>query len=52
MTTRLSYALFVRPQRWLPVQLVQNRIEGEIVANLRAVRAHAEKCTLALPPRT
>lgn len=41
--TRLSYALFVRPQKWMPIGLIQNRIEGEVIANLTAVRAHAEK---------
>lgn len=41
--TRLSYALFVRPQKWMPIGLIQNRIEGEVIANLTAVRAHAER---------
>jgi ribosome-associated toxin RatA of RatAB toxin-antitoxin module len=41
--TRLSYALFVRPQKWMPIGLIQSRIEGEVIANLTAVRAHAEK---------
>lgn len=40
--SRLSYALFVRPQIWLPVRLVQGRIEQEIKNNLAAVRQHAE----------
>ena len=29
-------------QIWLPVRLIQNRIEGEIRANLSAVRQHSE----------
>lgn len=41
-TSRLSYALFVRPQIWLPVRLVQGRIEQEIKNNLAAVRQHTE----------
>ncbi|GAB4818461.1 hypothetical protein N2152v2_005507 [Parachlorella kessleri] len=41
-TTILSYSLFVRPQIWLPVQLVQARIEREIVANLKAVQSFVE----------
>ncbi|CAL5228575.1 g11732 [Coccomyxa viridis] len=41
-SSRLSYSLFVRPQIWLPVRLVQGRIENEIKANLSAVRLYAE----------
>lgn len=41
-SSRLSYALFVRPQLWLPVRLVQGRIENEIKNNLAAVRRHTE----------
>lgn len=41
-TCKLSYALFVRPQVWLPVQLVQSRIEAEVKNNLNAVRAYAQ----------
>jgi hypothetical protein len=41
--TRLSYALYVRPQPWLPVHLVQGRIRAEVAANLDAVRAHTER---------
>ena len=41
--TRLSYALYVRPQPWLPVHLVQARIRAEVAANLEAVRAHTER---------
>lgn len=39
----LSYAVYVQPQSWLPVQLVQSRIEKEVVRNLGAVRDHAER---------
>ncbi|KAL3159087.1 hypothetical protein ABBQ32_011085 [Trebouxia sp. C0010 RCD-2024] len=39
---RLSYALFVRPQVWLPIRLIQNRVENEIKNNLAAVRRHSE----------
>lgn len=42
-TTHLSYALFVRPQVWLPVKLIQSRIEGEVANNLTAVRRYAEQ---------
>jgi hypothetical protein len=42
-SSRLSYALFVRPQIWLPVRLVQGRIESEIKNNLAAVRSHTER---------
>ncbi|CAG9460636.1 unnamed protein product [Pedinophyceae sp. YPF-701] len=42
-TSRLSYAVTVTPQLWLPVALVQGRIAGEIEANLKAVRSHAER---------
>ena len=41
-TTYLSYAVFVRPQRWLPVRLIQHRIQGKIEANLCAVQQHTE----------
>ncbi|BDA51073.1 hypothetical protein COCOBI_17-2930 [Coccomyxa sp. Obi] len=41
-SSRLSYALFVRPQLWLPVRLVQGRIENEIKNNLAAVQRHTE----------
>lgn len=40
---RLSYALFVRPQIWLPIRLIQNRVENEIKNNLSAVRRHSER---------
>ncbi|KAK9822828.1 hypothetical protein WJX81_006251 [Elliptochloris bilobata] len=42
-TARLSYALFVRPQIWLPVRLIQGRVEGEVRTNLAAVREHSER---------
>lgn len=41
-SSRLSYALLVRPQIWLPVRLVQGRIENEIRNNLMAVCRHTE----------
>ena len=41
--TRLSYSLHVQPQRWLPVRLIQSRIEGEIAVNLNAVRVYTEQ---------
>jgi hypothetical protein len=40
--TLLCYSLYVQPQAWLPVALIQNRIEKEVAKNLEAVRAHAE----------
>ncbi len=42
-TTRLSYALHVQPQAWLPIRLVQGRIVGEVKVNLTAVRQHSER---------
>ncbi|KAI8467286.1 MAG: hypothetical protein J3K34DRAFT_430906 [Monoraphidium minutum] len=39
----LVYSLFVRPQAWLPVGLIQNRISAEVVSNLRAVQQHTEQ---------
>ena len=41
--TWLSYALYVQPPPWMPVRLIQGRFEGEIAANLTAVRAHSEQ---------
>ncbi|GFR46044.1 hypothetical protein Agub_g7513 [Astrephomene gubernaculifera] len=41
-TTLLSYALYVKPQSWLPVALIQGRIENEVVRNLEAVSRYAE----------
>ena len=40
---RLSYSLFVRPQPWLLVGLVEQRIQAEITANLAAVKAQVER---------
>lgn len=45
-TMRLSYALYVKPQTWLPVRLIQGRIEGEVISNLQAVQKHAERTIL------
>ena len=39
---RLSYTLFVRPQPWLPVGLVEARVAAEIRGNLAAVATHVE----------
>ncbi|KAK9818998.1 hypothetical protein WJX74_000169 [Apatococcus lobatus] len=47
-TCRLSYCVFVRPQVWLPVALVQARIRGEIAANLQAVGRHSERIFLGM----
>ncbi len=41
--TLLSYSLHVRPQPWLPVALIQSRIEGEVKMNLSAVRDFSER---------
>lgn len=38
----LVYALYVRPQPWLPVGLIQDRISREVVSNLRALQRHTE----------
>lgn len=46
-TTRLSYAVTVSPMAWLPVGLIQNRIEREIGQNLRAVADYAERRRIA-----
>lgn len=48
MLTHLSYSLFIRPQLWLPVNLIQGRISKETKNNLVAVKAHAEQTTLVL----
>lgn len=40
--SRLSYTLFVRPQPWLLVGLIEQRVQDEIAANLAAVKAHVE----------
>lgn len=42
----LVYALYVRPQPWLPVGLIQDRIAREVVANLQAVQRHTERLHL------
>lgn len=42
-TSWLIYSLYVRPQSWLPVALIQHRIRKEIVANLKAVQQHSEQ---------
>lgn len=42
-TTLLCYSLYVQPQAWLPVALIQNRIEKEVTNNLKAVRKYAEQ---------
>jgi hypothetical protein len=36
------YSLYVQPQAWLPVGLIQKRIRREVVTNLQAVRAYSE----------
>ena len=41
--TWLSYALHVKPPPWMPVRLIQGRIESEIAGNLQAVKAHSEQ---------
>ena len=41
--TKLTYSLHVQPQRWLPVRLIQSRIEGETAVNLNAVRIYTEQ---------
>ncbi|KXZ44564.1 hypothetical protein GPECTOR_65g182 [Gonium pectorale] len=41
-STLLSYALFVKPQAWLPVALIQGRIENEVLRNLEAVSRYSE----------
>jgi hypothetical protein len=50
----LVYTLFVRPQAWLPVGLIQNRISREVVSNLRAVQRyteqlHQQQCAASAP---
>lgn len=40
--TQLSYSVFIRPQLWLPVGLIQGRISTEAKNNLKAVKHHAE----------
>jgi ribosome-associated toxin RatA of RatAB toxin-antitoxin module len=43
LTARLSYAVFVQPQAFLPVGLIQGRISRDVATNLKSVRAHAEE---------
>jgi hypothetical protein len=43
LTSRLSYAVFVQPQAFLPVGLIQGRITKDVATNLKSVRAHAEE---------
>ena len=40
--SRLSYSLLVRPHRWLPVGLIQPKVEQEVICNLEAVAAYVE----------
>ena len=42
-TTLLRYILRVKPQRWLPVRFVEGRIAKDVEANLKAIRAVAER---------
>lgn len=42
-STILYYSLYVQPQAWLPVKLIQNRIEREVVKNLAAVAVYSEQ---------
>ena len=41
--TWLSYALHVKPYPWMPVRLIQGRIESEIASNLQAVQAYSDR---------
>lgn len=43
----LCYALYVQPQKWLPVKLIQGRITNQVVANLSCVQSHAESIMAA-----
>jgi ribosome-associated toxin RatA of RatAB toxin-antitoxin module len=43
LSARLSYAVFVQPQAFLPVGLIQGRISRDVATNLKSVRAHAEE---------
>eukprot|EP01024_Parvocaulis_polyphysoides_P027928 TRINITY_DN25223_c0_g1_i3.p1 TRINITY_DN25223_c0_g1~~TRINITY_DN25223_c0_g1_i3.p1 ORF type:complete len:229 (-),score=2.31 TRINITY_DN25223_c0_g1_i3:365-988(-) len=38
----LQYYVYVKPKSWLPVRLIQGRIQKEIEMNLRAVKCHVE----------
>ena len=46
--SKLSYSVFIRPQLWLPVGLIQGRISTEAKNNLRAVKRHAEQNAVVL----
>lgn len=39
--TLLNYVLYVMPQAWLPVGIIQDRIEKEVLRNLEAVAKQA-----------
>ena len=41
--TIVSYAVQVKPHPLLPVKLIENRISGDMVTNLEAIRAHVER---------
>lgn len=51
-STRLSYSLFVRPKPWLPVGLLEGRIEREVRGNLSAVAKYAEQRLIQLDNET
>ena len=38
----LVYSLYVMPQKWLPIQLIQGRIEKDIGNNLNAIKTYSE----------
>lgn len=40
--TRLTYAVEVQPQRFLPVALIEGRIAADLKANLLAIKEHVE----------
>lgn len=43
--TLLQYTLYVKPREWLPVGLIQDRIEREVLRNLEAVRQYSQQLT-------
>jgi ribosome-associated toxin RatA of RatAB toxin-antitoxin module len=43
LTARLASSVFVQPQAFLPVGLIQGRISRDVATNLKSVRAHAEE---------
>jgi len=47
LTARLAYSVFVQPQAFLPVGLIQGRISRDVATNLKSVRAHAEEVVFA-----